>query len=65
MTLLLVDDRDGRVVAELESHEEALDLLATLDMQDPQLADCLCVVEFNDRPGAIVGRESSVTIRSL
>jgi hypothetical protein len=65
MTLLLVDDRDGRIVAELESQEQALRLLETLSSNDPDTADFLCIVAFRDRPGAMVGTESSVTIRPL
>ncbi|HYY33433.1 MAG TPA: hypothetical protein VE693_07600 [Gaiellaceae bacterium] len=64
MPLLLVDDRDGRVVAELESQEQALRLVESLDSHDPQALDYLCIVEFHDRPGAILGTESSVTIRT-
>jgi hypothetical protein len=59
-----VDGRDGRVVAELESQEQAIHLLATLDSDDPVLPD-LCIVAFHDRQGTIVGTESSVTIRPL
>jgi hypothetical protein len=61
MPILVVDDRDGRVVAELESHEEALHLLTTLDRDAPHL----CIVEFHDREGAILGTETSVTLRPL
>jgi hypothetical protein len=65
MSLLLVDDRDGKVVTELASREEALELLASLSRNDMPALDHLCVVEFQDHPGAIVGTASSVTIRSL
>ena len=61
MPLLVVDDRDGGVVAELESQEEALRLLATLGSDAPHL----CIVEFHDREGAILGAQTSVTIRPL
>jgi hypothetical protein len=65
MPTLLVDDRDGRVIAEVESQEEALRLLATFESADVDLAACLCVVELHGRQGAIVGTESSFTLRSL
>ena len=65
MALLLVDDRDGRIVAELESQEEALLLLERLASDEPGTADYLCIVAFNDRPGAVMETESSVTIRPL
>jgi hypothetical protein len=63
MPLLLVDDRDGRVIAELESQEQALRLLADLGGDDAP--EFLCVVELHERPGAILGAESSVTMRPL
>ena len=50
-------------MAELESHEQALRLLEKLSSNDPDTADFLCIVAFHDRPGAMVGTESSVTIR--
>ena len=65
MTLLLVDDRDGRIVAELESQEEALLVLESLADEDPDTADSLCIVVFHDRSGGMVGTESSVTLRPL
>jgi hypothetical protein len=65
MPLLLVDERDGRVIGELESQEQALRLLARLDVDHPELAGRLCVVELRDRQGTLVGTESSVTIRPL
>ena len=65
MALLLVDDRDGRIVAELESQEEALLLLERLASNDPDLADYLCIVAFHDHAGSMMETESSVTIRPL
>ena len=62
---LLVDDRDGRVVAELEDPQEALDLLEGHAMDDPDAPDYLCIVVFQDHAGAMLATESSVTIRSL
>ena len=62
---LLVDDRDGRVVAELEDPQQALDLLEAHARDDPDAPDYLCIVVFQDHAGAMLGTESSVTIRSL
>jgi hypothetical protein len=65
MPLLLVDDRDGRVMAELESHEQALRLLERLASDESETAAYRCIVALQDRPGALVASESSVTIRPL
>ena len=65
MSVLLVDDRDGRVLAELESQERALRMLERVARVEPDMADSLCIVSFRTRPGSIVATESSVTIRSL
>jgi hypothetical protein len=65
MPLLLVDDRDGRVVAELESQEQVLCVLETLARDDLYPSDDLCIVELQDRQGPILATESSVTIRPL
>jgi hypothetical protein len=64
MPLLLVDDHDGRVLAELESHEQALRLLEKMASEDPEGGQTLCIVELRDRQGAVLATESSVTIRS-
>jgi hypothetical protein len=63
MPLLLVDDRDGRIVAELEGQEQVLNLLETL--ASDELPENLCIVELHDRPGSVLATESSVTIRPL
>ena len=65
MPLLLVDDRDGRVVAELESQDEVLRVLETLASDDSATPDYLCIVELNDRQGSLLGTASAVTIRPL
>jgi hypothetical protein len=63
--VLVVDDRDGRVISELESPEEALKLLEAMARDDPETPEYLCIVALDDRPGPFVGTESSVTIRPL
>jgi hypothetical protein len=65
MPLLLVDDRDGRVVAELENQEEVLDVLEALTSDESDAPDHLCIVELHDRQGALLATRSSVTIRPL
>jgi hypothetical protein len=57
MRLLLVHNRDGRVIAELETHEQALCLLERLSSDDP--------FALHGRPGSLVASRSSVTIRLL
>ena len=65
MPLVLVDDRDGRVITELESPEQGLRLLEAMAKDDPDTPEYLCIVALDYRPGAILGTESSVTIRPL
>jgi hypothetical protein len=65
VSLLLVDDQDGRVVAEVESQEQALRLLACLDSADPELAESLCIVAFHEGQGGLLGVDSSLTMRTL
>jgi hypothetical protein len=65
MPVLLVDDRDGRVVAELENQEEALRVLEALARDDINISEWYCLVELDSRHGAIVGMDTSVKIRPL
>jgi hypothetical protein len=65
MPLVLVDDRDGRVITELESPEEALRLLEAMATDHPKAPEYLCIVALEDRQGTILGTESSVRIRPL
>jgi hypothetical protein len=62
MTVLLVDDRDGRILCELENEEQVLRLLERL--AGPTVPEYLCLVEMRDRPGALLGAQTSVTIRT-
>jgi hypothetical protein len=65
MPVLLVDDRDGRVVAELENQDEALRVLEALARDDINIPKWYCLVELDSRHGAIVGMDTSVKIRPL
>jgi hypothetical protein len=60
---LLVDDADGQVLAELETIEEALEILERL-AQDPGTAN-LCLVEFGGGGGALTSFQSTTTLRVL
>jgi hypothetical protein len=63
--LLLVDDRDGRIVAELEAQEDVERVLKAWTQDDAPLPTYLCIVEVQSRPGAVVGVDSSVKVRPL
>jgi hypothetical protein len=63
--LLLVDDRDGRIVAEVETEEDAKRVLEAWARDDGSLPPYLCLVELGSRRGAILGTETSVKIRPL
>ena len=65
MPMLVVDDRDGRIVAELESEEEALRVLEALAREDTSTSPPYCLVEFFSSQGAIFGAETSIKIRPL
>ena len=65
MSLLLVDDRDGRIVAELENQDEIQRVLEAWVNEDQCIPEHFCIVELAAHPGAIVGTQSSVKIRPL
>ena len=65
MPLLLVDDRDGRVVAELESADEALGLLEAMASGDTDFPEWLCLVEVRSAQGSLFGTDTSITIGTL
>jgi hypothetical protein len=62
---MLVDDRDGRVLAVLDDLEDAFELLDDVTDDDPELADALCIVRFDSRHGSVVGAESTTRVRLL
>jgi len=63
--LLLVDDRDARVVAEIETEEQATQVLDAWARDDESIPEYLCLVEFRSRHGAVLGTDSSITVRPL
>ena len=65
MALLLVDDRDGKVVAEVDKPEDAQRVVEAWARDDGSIPDYLCLVEVRSRHGAILGTDASVKIRPL
>ena len=65
MPLLLVDDRDGRIVAELRGEDEAVRALEAMASDDGSVPDYLCLVECRSRHGSLLGTDTSITIRTL
>jgi hypothetical protein len=65
MPAFLVDDRDGKIVAQLSSQEEMERIFEAWTSPDASLPEYLCIVELDTKPGAIVGIERSVKIRPL
>ena len=62
---LLVDDREGRVLALFVDAFEALQALDGLELEDPDLARSLSLVTFDERNGSLMGAETSIRVRSL
>ena len=62
MALLLIDDRDGRILAEL-SEEEAVRVLEAMAGGD--VPEHMCLVESHSSHGALLGSDTSVKIRTL
>ena len=62
---LLVDDRDGRVLAHFVDGAEALRMLDELDREDPASAGSLSLVRFDDRQGSVIGTETTTRLRPL
>jgi hypothetical protein len=62
---LLVDDRDGRVIAEIADPVEAFRVLDELRLSHPEFVDSLCLVRFDGRRGTLVGTETTTRVRTL
>jgi hypothetical protein len=64
MALLLVDDRDGRVITAVEDPDELQDLLEQL-WGGEDVPEYLCLVQFHEHRGALLGTDSTVRVRPL
>ena len=62
---LLVDDREGRVLAEIADPVEAFCVLDELTEEHPELAGALCLVRFDGHQGSLIGTESTTRVRPL
>jgi hypothetical protein len=65
MPLLLVDDRDGRIVAELRTEEQVRRVLEAMASEDVTVPEYLCLVECRSKHGSLVGTDTSVKFRTL
>jgi hypothetical protein len=64
MDVLVVDDRNGRVVAALET-EDVQRVLEGWARDDGSIPDYLCLVELRSHHGAVLGADTAVKIRPL
>ena len=62
---LLVDDSEGRVLAEIADPAEAFRVLDELKKDHPELAGALCLVRFDGDQGALIGSETTTRVRPL
>jgi hypothetical protein len=65
MALLVVDERDGRIVAEVQTVAEAQALLEAWARDDGSVAEEFSLVELKSHHGAIIGSDASVRVRPL
>jgi predicted house-cleaning NTP pyrophosphatase (Maf/HAM1 superfamily) len=65
MPYLLVDDGDGRVLAEFEDGGQALRFLERFSRHASDVADGVCVVRVEERVGGMTAVSTSTTLRTL
>ena len=65
MPYFLVDDADGRVLAEFESAESALRIFERVNRSKPDIATHLCVVRLEDAQASLGSVSTSVALRIL
>jgi hypothetical protein len=63
--LLLVDDRDGRIVSEIQTEDEVRQVLDAWSSGDGTLPDYLCLIEVRSHHGEFFGTDSSVKVKPL
>jgi hypothetical protein len=63
--LLLVDDRDGRIVSEIQTQDEARQVLEAWSCGDGGLPDYLCLIEVRSHDRDFYATDTSVKIRPL
>jgi hypothetical protein len=63
MSLLLVDERDGRILAEVTTPDEAQRVVEALWNED--VPGYVCLVETHSHHGTVVGTDVSVKVRPL
>ena len=64
MSVLLVDDRDGRIVAELATAEEIQRIVEAWARDDGDIPDYLSLVELRSHHGALVGTDATIRVHS-
>lgn len=62
---LLVDDRDGCVLAHFLDAAEALRTIDELERDDPDLTRSFSLVRFDDRQGSVIATETTTRLRPL
>lgn len=65
MAFLLVDDRDGRIVAEVDTEEDAQEVLEAWTTDAGSVPHYLWLVEVPSHYGAIPGTDTSIRIRPM
>ena len=65
MPLLLVDDRDGRILAELQTEDQVRRVLEALASDDVTVPEYLCLVECRTKHGSLLGTDTSIKFRPL
>ena len=65
MAFLLVDDRDGRILAEVRSEDEALRVLEAMASEDPLVPEYLCLVESHSHAGSVLETDTTLKFRTL
>ena len=62
MSVFLVDDRDGRILAELTTEEEIQRIFEAWAEDNGSIPDYLSLVELRSHHGAVAGTDSTVRV---